>query len=130
MNLREAEGFVERPLFRFIISHQHVLSNIRVGLENRGDEPRPDSRARVVGVHENVLEIDDGHPVTDHTSQPHEEAVFPRCGDPKRLTHGQLQSIRLGRVRRPSNRGIQLHQLPARRNAVKLVLRHMTILPL
>ena len=129
VNLCESEGLVERSLRRFIVGKEHLLPDIGVWLKHGVDEPRPHPGTSVVWMNEDVLEVDDAHSVTDHSSQPDERLIIPGGGDPKRLTQRQHQSVWLRGVGRPPNRGIQRNEFRTCGDAVEPELSHTTILP-
>ena len=86
MNFCESEGLVERPLRRLIVSQEHVLPHVDVRLEHGVDQPRSDAGTCLVWMNEHVLQVDNAHSITDHTSQSDERLALPSCGDSKRLT--------------------------------------------
>ena len=102
-DLGETDRLVERPLPRFSVGQEHVLTHPAEGGEDPVDERRRDSATLEGGMDENVLQVGDGGLVGDDARQTDQFPARPRGDHDRRVLQPADQRIQVFGVGGPSH---------------------------
>ena len=109
-DISEPLGFVQTVLTRFVVGEQHLLPNMGISTDDVAEQCPPESLALPIGVHNQVLDIEDRDVIT-HATDETDESVLPsdhsHMGGP---LDGLLESRRVTRIERPSHGVVEANE--------------------